>query len=333
MARISKRPMTAMFSGAVAAQEDETISKLKEEIESLKSLSGQSFKLPVADIQPLQLPDKLKQPRLYFDPQKMERLKDSITKHGVLEPILVRPGSRGRYEIISGERRWRCCNELGIENIPAIVRDMTDAIALEAALVAHLLNEGITSIEQTESILSLLSIHMEIPLDDIKAGLYQVKNASSRGVENSGILNEDQLETASQILSEFGMKLSSFVSNRLPMLNLSPKILAAVKEGNLSPTSAVLLNRQDTALHEELVEQAKGRTKRDVMALIKDIELEQKSITSETEVEISDASISEQIFTRFKLIRRKKGLLASKQAQKKLSQIDKLLKELEQLTI
>ena len=76
MARISKRPMATMFSGALNAQEGETIAQLKEEIESLKSLSGQSFRLLVADIQPLQLPGRLKQPRLYFDPQKMERLKE-----------------------------------------------------------------------------------------------------------------------------------------------------------------------------------------------------------------------------------------------------------------
>ncbi|MEM6453157.1 MAG: ParB/RepB/Spo0J family partition protein [Cyanobacteria bacterium P01_D01_bin.105] len=320
--------MTAMFSGAVAAREDETISQLKEEIESLKSLSGQSFKLPVADIQPLQLPHKLKQPRLYFDAQKMERLKDSIAKHGVLEPILVRPGSRGCYEIISGERRWRCCSELGLSDIPAIVRDMTDAIALEAALVAHLLNEGITSIEQTESILSLLSIHLEVPLEDIKTGLYQVKNASVRGSENSGILNEAQLETADNILNEFGMKLTSFVSNRLPMLNLSPEILDAVREGSLSPTNAVLLNRQAPELHEELVEQAKGRTKKDVMALLKEVAIESTSEAPKIEVAISD-----QIFARFKSVRRKKSLLSSAKVQKKLSQIDKLLTEIEQLNV
>jgi len=327
MARISKRPMASMFSGAVAAREDETISQLKEEIESLKSLSGQSFKLPVADIQPLQLPDKLKQPRLYFDPQKMERLKDSITKHGVLELILVRPGSRGRYEIISGERRWRCCGELGLDEIPAIVRDMTDAIALEAALVAHLLNEGITSIEQTESILSLLSIHLAVPLADIKSGLYQVKNANIRGTDHSGLLDKEQLEVADNILGEFGMKLSSFVSNRLPMLNLSPTILDAVREGSISPTNAVLLNRQKPELHRDLIEQAKGRTKKDVMALLKELELDKPNSQEKTEVSMSD-----QVFARFKSVRRKKSLLASEKAQKKLSQIDKLLTELEQMS-
>ncbi|MEM9092098.1 MAG: ParB/RepB/Spo0J family partition protein [Cyanobacteria bacterium P01_F01_bin.53] len=316
-----------MFSGAIDAQEGETISQLKEEIESLKSLSSQSFKLPVADIQPLQLPGRLKQPRLYFDPQKMDRLKESIKKHGVLEPILVRPGAKGRYEIISGERRWRCCGELGLEAIPAIVRDMPDAIALEAALIAHLLNEEISSIEQTESILSLLSLHLEISIDEVKAGLYRVKNSRSRGSENSRIFTEAELTVISEILSEFGMKLASFVSNRLPMLNLAPEILDAVREGTLSPTNAVLLNRQVPELHEELIEQAKGMTKTDVLALVKEVALEHTG-----DVAPQQPSMSDQIFARFKSVRKKKALLESSKVRKKLSQIDKLLQEIESLS-
>jgi ParB family transcriptional regulator, chromosome partitioning protein len=326
MARISKRPLTAMFNGAVQAQEGETISQLKEEIESLKSLSSQSFKLPVADIQPLQLPRKLKQPRLYFDPQKMERLKESIHKHGVLEPILVRPGTHGKYEIISGERRWRCCCELEIEAIPAIVRDMSDAIALEAALIAHLLNEEITAIEQTESILSLLSLHLERPLEEIKAGLYQVKNSHERGAENSRILSAEELNLVGEILGEFGMKIASFVANRLPMLNLAPEILEAVREGKLSPTNAVILNRQRPELHEELVEQAAGLTKQDVMVLVKELVREQADVPS-----ILVSSVSDQIFARFKSVRKKKSLMESVEVKERLDKIDQLLQEIEQM--
>lgn len=327
MARISKRPMTKMFSGAVLAQEGETISQLKEEIESLKSMSEQSFRLPVADIQPLQLPGRLKQPRLYFDPQKMERLKASIEKHGVLEPILVRPGAHGRYEIISGERRWRSCCELELELIPAIVRDMSDAIALEAALIAHLLNEEITPIEQTESILSLLSLHLKMPIEDVKADLYKVKNARSRGTENSRILSEEQLSLVSEILSEFGMKLASFVANRLPMLNLSPDILEAVREGKLSPTNAVLINRQQPELHSELVEQAVGLTKQDVMVLVK--ELSQEHSPNPTSPSNSE-SIADQVFARLKTIRRRKDSAESDKTQELWEKVNALLQEIEQ---
>lgn len=325
MSRMSKRPMTAMFSSAFSAQEGETVAQLKEELESLKSLSSTSFKLPVKDIQPLQLPHRLKQPRLYFDPQKMERLKDSIQKHGVLEPILVRPSGKGKYEIISGERRWRSCCALKKDEIPAVIRDMPDVIALEAALVAHLLNEEISSIEQTESILNLLSLNLDVSVDDVKAGLYRVKNANVRGTENSRIFNEEELTIITNILGEFDMKLSSFVSNRLPLLNLAPDILDAVRAGKLSPTNAVLLNRQRPELHEELIEQAEGLTKKDVMALVKEVEKEQAKPVSEAVV------MSDKLFARFKAVRKNRQLIESSEVQKRLNKISILLEEIENL--
>ncbi|MEO0373835.1 MAG: ParB/RepB/Spo0J family partition protein [Cyanobacteria bacterium P01_A01_bin.17] len=316
--------MSDMFSGAFSAQEGETISQLKEEIESLKSMSSQSYELPVADIMPLRLPRNLKQPRLYFDPQKMERLKDSIHKHGVLEPILVRPGAKGKYEIISGERRWRSCGELEMAMIPAIVRDMPDATALEAALIAHLLNEEITAIEQTESILSLMSLHLEMSIDEVKAALYRTKNSQVRGTENSRIFNEKELETVNHILEEFGMKLSSFVSNRLPMLNLAPDILEAVRQGTLSPTNAVILNRQPLELHPELVDRAMGKTKQDVMALVKE------ATRGQSDEPPAQPSMTDRIYARFKSVRKKKDLINSDEVQDYLSQIEKLLEKIEQ---
>ena len=326
--RNSRRNVGDMFSGAIAAQEGETIGQLKEEIENLKSSSGQSLLVPVSEIQALALPGNLKQPRLYFDPVKLERLKESIRKHGVLEPILLRPKIAGGYETVSGERRWRSCCELGHETIPAIVREMSDEMALEAALIAHLLNEEITAIEQTESILSLLSLHLGISIEDVKGGLYKVNNSQIRGTENSRIFNEEETEKISNILSEFGMKLSSFVSNRLPMLNLAPEILEAVRQGKISPTNAVILNRQRPELHGELVEQAEGLTKDDVMALVKEVAFEQAD-----EKPVPSPSLSDQVFARLKSIRKKKVLLASSQVQEKLGQIDKLLQEIEQMSV
>lgn len=326
--RNSKRKVSDMFGGAIAAKEGETITQLKEEIESLKSNSGQSLLIPVSEIQALELPGNLKQPRLYFDPIKLERLRESIRKHGVLEPILVRPKIDGGYETVSGERRWRSCRELGYETIPAIIREMSDEMALEAALIAHLLNEEITAIEQTESILSLLSLHLNVSIEDIKAGLYKANNSKIRGTENSRIFSQEEIETISNILSEFGMKLSSFVSNRLPMLNLSPKILEAVRQGKLSPTNAVILNRQHPELHDELVEQAEGLTKEDVMALVKEVALEQSE-----EKPMPPPSLSDQVFARIKSVRKKKALLASTLVQKKLAQIDSILQEIEQMSL
>ncbi|MEO1620051.1 MAG: ParB/RepB/Spo0J family partition protein [Cyanobacteria bacterium J06632_3] len=277
--------------------------------------------LSVDDIQPLQLPGKIKQPRLYFDPQKMERLQSSIQKYGVLEPILVRPGTQSRYEIISGERRWRSCCVLKIEAIPAVVRDMSDAIALEAALIAQLLTEGITPVEQTESILNLLSLHLNMPIEQVKINLYRTKNVST-AVSNRRGFDEETLLVVTETLQEFGMKLSSFVSNRLPLLNLSPEILNALRAGKLSPTNAILLNRQPSELHSMLIQQSEGLTKKAVLRLLKEAGGERFSPVP---------SISEQVLARLKSIRTQKSLIESEEAQQKLKEIDRLLKEIEAL--
>lgn len=325
MGRNSKRSVASMFSNAIAAHEGETVSQLKEELERLKSQAGNSHEISVENIMPLQLPGEMKQPRLYFDPLKMERLKDSISKHGVLEPILVRPREDGLFEVVSGERRWRCCCSVGKLTIPCVVRPMTDSVALEAALIAHLLNEEISSIEQTESILGLLSLQLDLPLEEVKVSLYQYKNSLSRGkAENSRILSGEQLELIDQILNEFGMKLSSFVSNRLPMLNLEPSILDAVRRGELSPTNAVLINRQDPKLHDTLLSKASNLTKTELLEVIRSTARPKRETPGERH-------ISETVFERFKSVRKKTASLKSPKVMTRLKKIDALLEEIEAL--
>lgn len=325
MGRHSKRSVTSMFSGAIAVHEGETISQLREQIEHLKSKNNNAFEVPVKNITPLKLPGEMKQPRLYFDPLKMERLKDSIGKHGVLEPILLRPGIDENFEIISGERRWRCCQALEIDTIPSVIRQMSDSVALEAALIAHLLNEEISSIEQTESILSLLTLRLELSVSEVKESLYRIKNSNTRGkTENSRIFTSEQLDLVKDILGEFGMKLSSFVSNRLPMLNLDPTVLDSVRKGLLSPTNAVLINRQPQKLHKTLISEAEGLTKAELLSLI-------RTKAKPVDKNPKDSNLSQQLHERFKAVQKKPSVLSSPKVQSKLKKIDALLREIEVL--
>ncbi|MDC0833266.1 ParB/RepB/Spo0J family partition protein [Geitlerinema sp. CS-897] len=317
-----------MTNNGIDAQERDKISQLKETITNLKSRSITSVEVPVDRIMPLQLPENIRQPRLYFDSQKMELLKNSIRKHGVLEPILLRPSQNQRqdrqFEIISGERRWRCCQAIGVMSIPSIVREMPDSIALEAAIVAHLLNEEISIIEQTESILNLLSLKLDLSSDNLRKWLYQVKNSRTRGIDRSKISSDNRIEIVREILNEFGMKLSSFVSNRLPLLNLAPTILTALRSGKISPTNALLIDRQPQELHEFLISQAEGKTKSDLIKLI-------KSQTSPDRLSVREKDISDRIYERIKSIKNKSNLLDRPEVINRLNQIDLLLKEIESL--
>ncbi len=312
----------------------DTLPHLKEEIENIKSPSAAAFEVSISSIVPLRLPAHMQQPRLYFDAHKMELLKDSIHKHGVLEPVLLRPSSdtfQNQFELVSGERRWRCCQALGMTSIPAIVRQMSDSVALEAAIIAHLLSEEISLIEQTESILSLLSLQLNLSFEELKGLLYQVKNSRMRGIEQHRDFSERQIETISNTLSEFGMKLSSFVANRLPLLNLAPPVLASVRAGQLSPTNAVLINRQPQEFHESLIAQAEGKTKGELVALIRSVVPSDNQIEKIAERPSRGRKVSEQIYNRIKFVKKRTELLDNPDVLSRLAKIEFLLKEIESL--
>jgi ParB family chromosome partitioning protein len=86
------------------------------------------------------------QPRRSFDAAELRVLADSIRRHGVLQPVVVRR-SGGRYELVVGERRWRACREAGLASIPAVVADLEDRARLELALVENVQRRDLNPIE------------------------------------------------------------------------------------------------------------------------------------------------------------------------------------------
>ncbi len=88
------------------------------------------------------------QPRLTFDEDSLQELAASITEHGVLQPILVRPGAEGRYQLIAGERRWRSAQIAGLRQIPALVEDIDDETALEIAIIENLQREDLSPLDE-----------------------------------------------------------------------------------------------------------------------------------------------------------------------------------------
>ena len=96
------------------------------------------------------------QPRRTFDDAALEELAASIRSSGILQPLVVRP--RGaQYEILVGERRWRAAQRAGLPRVPAIVREATDAEALELALVENLLREDLNPLEAAQAYQRLLT--------------------------------------------------------------------------------------------------------------------------------------------------------------------------------
>ncbi len=90
------------------------------------------------------------QPRLAFEPDKLEELALSIKENGVIQPIVVRRSGRG-YEIVAGERRWRASQKAGLATIPALVQDVSDEKMLELALVENIQRDELSPIEEAHA--------------------------------------------------------------------------------------------------------------------------------------------------------------------------------------
>lgn len=99
------------------------------------------------------------QPRRSFNEQALSELADSISKHGVLQPLLVRPQMSGGYQIVAGERRWRAARMAGLDEVPAVVRDLTDEQVMELALIENLQREDLNPLEEAQGYRSLMDAY------------------------------------------------------------------------------------------------------------------------------------------------------------------------------
>ncbi|MCE9639079.1 MAG: ParB/RepB/Spo0J family partition protein [Betaproteobacteria bacterium] len=97
------------------------------------------------------------QPRSHMDEAALKELADSIKAQGIIQPILVRPVSGGRYEIIAGERRWRAARIAGLNAVPALVREVPDNTALAMALIENIQREDLNPLEQANGIQRLVA--------------------------------------------------------------------------------------------------------------------------------------------------------------------------------
>ena len=97
------------------------------------------------------------QPRRVIDPQALEELARSISKRGVVQPVVVRPGGDGQhYELVAGERRWRAAQMAELHVIPAVVKELSDEAALGVALIENIQRQDLNSIEEAVAIKRLI---------------------------------------------------------------------------------------------------------------------------------------------------------------------------------
>ena len=96
------------------------------------------------------------QPRSVFDEEKLAELADSIRAQGVVQPVVVRPVGDNEYELIAGERRWRAAQIAGIDDIPAVVRDVPDEVSVAMALIENIQREDLNPLEEATALRRLI---------------------------------------------------------------------------------------------------------------------------------------------------------------------------------
>lgn len=96
------------------------------------------------------------QPRRNFDETKLKELAESVKEHGVVQPIVVRPLGSGRFGLVAGERRLRACRLLGMESIPAVIKDFSDSQITEVALIENIQREDLSPIEEAGAFRTLI---------------------------------------------------------------------------------------------------------------------------------------------------------------------------------
>ncbi len=96
------------------------------------------------------------QPRIRMDKEALEELSNSIRSQGVLQPLLVRPRGKDRYEIIAGERRWRGAQLAGLQTVPAVIREIEDRTAMAVGLIENIQRENLNAVEQARGYHRLL---------------------------------------------------------------------------------------------------------------------------------------------------------------------------------
>lgn len=177
------------------------------------------------------------QPRRDIQPEALEELADSIRAQGVMQPIVVRPIGESRYEIIAGERRWRASQLAELDTIPAVIREVSDEVALALALIENIQRENLNPVEEAMALKRLL----------------------------------EEFELTQQQVADAVGKSRAQVANLLRLLALDPEVQTLLERGDLDMGHARALlvlpaAKQRRAAHEVV---NKDLTVRDTEALVK----------------------------------------------------------------
>ena len=217
------------------------------------------------------------QPRSIFDKDRLKELAESIRHQGVIQPVVVRSTGDNEYQLIAGERRWRAAQLAGIENIPAIIRDVPDEIAIAMALVENIQRENLNPIEEATALKRLV---LEYQMTHQEAG-----DAVGRS--------------------------RSAVSNLLRLLELSEEVRELVDARHLEMGHARALLSLDATLQAKAAREVVGKrlSVRETEQLVRRIKNppQRKPLRMDPDIRLLQDSLSEKLCAKVKLQHTAKG--------------------------
>jgi ParB family transcriptional regulator, chromosome partitioning protein len=233
---------TSLSTTSTAANRD-TITALQAEIERLQQAQ------PTAHLPPDAIKRSPYQPRKYFDPDSQSQLNANVREFGILQNLVVRATDDG-YELIAGERRSIAAVANNLATVPVVILSLSDRDARRLALAENIHRDNLNPIEETQAIMSLLAIELEVEtLDEVKSILYALNNlAKGKKVNHNVMVNiEDCQIIVDRVIADNakGMNWRSFVNNRLPLLNLPDLLLDAILKGEIEYTKAQAIAKID----------------------------------------------------------------------------------------
>lgn len=198
-----------------------------------------SDKKTVTEVLLSEIEPNREQPRKFFDEKALEELSESISRHGLIQPIVVTEKASGGYEIIAGERRWRASRMAGLRTVPVIIRELTEKQAMEMALIENLQREDLNPVEEALGFRALM----------VSYNLTQEELAEAMG------------------------KSRSAVANALRLLELTPEETEHLKQNKISAGHArtLLSVEKGSVLRREMLKAAlSGASVRELEAMAKE---------------------------------------------------------------
>ena len=190
------------------------------------------------------------QPRRDMHPEALEELAESIKAQGVIQPIVIRPISADKYEIIAGERRWRATQIAGLDTIPAVVRDVPDEAAIAMALIENIQREDLNPIEEAMALKRL----------------------------------QDEFELTHQEVADAVGKSRTAVTNLLRLISLDSEVKKLLEHGDIEMGHARSVLSLEPLIQRDVAQQVVGKSLsvRQTEALVRRLLEDKKQIKTQT---------------------------------------------------